>query len=170
MATLAQATDILASVYGVNADKLNATRLSMVNTGMLPGALGRSLPEATPARLALLILALGCTDAERIGALADLRMYRDTPGDIDTAPTLAEAIEANIVGVSQSDAYDVSLTYTTTGTPYAWFAQRAHPVMVFGEETYHVSFVQNSTTLDLAQLASFVQLIKDTAPPFKVTT
>ncbi|MEM9870264.1 MAG: hypothetical protein AAF822_03340 [Pseudomonadota bacterium] len=170
MLSITQATQLLAETYGVSENALMTVKDALRRSGMFPTAQGRSIPPATPMRIALLIVGLGINDPERIAALADLRRFVYRPGDMSAHVTLGDVLSEIVKGLFKNPdkAVDMHLIMTATEAPWATLQGPSGVVMQFGEPGNGGGYVTRQATVSLAPLALFCEAARAVQHPYTV--
>ena len=170
MLSMTQSTNILANVYQVDQKRLQRTRKALSDMGALPANVGRDLPEASPDRVALLILGASINDPERICKLADLRSFTKDPRDQADPKTLCNVLAFSLMGLFNNpmQGLDMNLTVTLTGTPWASITNSDNQaLMSFGEFRANSTYVMNYSVISLLPLMDYVTLSNRAKPPFR---
>lgn len=171
MLTLPQATDILADAFGVSHGRLQGVRKRLGSAGMLPVAKGRDIPDATPARMALLIIGMGISDPDRINELADMRIFDRIPGDDNSTVTLSQTLGYMVKGLMDEPGHgiDATLSLTVDGAPIGFIQRKGDFWMQFSAGSLAKGYVNTMTNIALQPLTEFCTAARATQPPFKVT-
>ncbi|WP_411891932.1 hypothetical protein [Yoonia sp. SDW83-1] len=171
MLTMAQATDILADVFGADRGRLRGVAKRLRGAGMLPVAKGRDIPQANPGRMALMVIGLGISDPERIGELADMRVFDQVPGDSDQTITLQQTLGFMMSGLLDhpGQGIDASLTLTVDGPSLGFIQRKGETWMQFCAGDLAKGYINTTTHIALQPLTDFCTRARVTQPPYKVT-
>jgi hypothetical protein len=172
MITLSQSTKLLASVYGLSEATAHTTRKGLIASGMLPAAVGRDIPLATPHRVAILLMGLAIRAPERVGELADLRSFKIIPSDDPDKVKFVDVLGYSIKGLMENPdkGLDMAAVVTTSSQPWAHIQSQGQMLMQFGEPLQSSSPIIDTCAISLEPLAAYCDLAHAVTPPFQAST
>jgi hypothetical protein len=172
MITLNQSTKLLASVYGLSEATAHTTCKGLIANGLLPAAVGRDIPLATPHRVAILLMGLAIRAPERVGELADLRSFKIIPSDDPDKITFTDVLGHSIKGLMEnpSKGLDMAAVVTLSGQPWAHIQSQGQMLMQFGEPLQTAMPILDTCAISLEPLAFYCDLARAIQPSFKTNT